>query len=429
MSTLPIAILMTSFGNFDPSYSLCTVVLDQARALDLAGFSVQIWVNQRCDLRQFPPDLIDTVCVRCIMPMSALIEDVVNEAAAEYLVSFLETELATTRPAVVITHDFLFVSWYVTFAAAIHRMKPVDGVRWYHQGHSAPNLPRVVTEQNKYRMNLPDGHFAICCNYNDRYRFAEYYGVARYRIVAIPNVRDFVSWSGMSDNGRRAFKDLKLEAADLVQIYPLSGTRMQAKGVDKVIAIFGHLKVDYGYNVRLVFANAHSSSPVVVETIQNYAMLARRCGLEDRDVMFTSQQYPETANSGIAGDLVYELLQGSNVFIFPTVSEAGPLVLLEAAMAGNILVLNRDVPALADIIPHDQALWFSFGGQGAEGNADLLLVAGAIDAAYRANAPMRARRTVLRDRGVSSMAETFRKVLRPGAAYCTVTDNSGLEPT
>jgi glycosyltransferase involved in cell wall biosynthesis len=64
---------------------------------------------------------------------------------------------------------------------------------------------------------------------------------------------------------------------------------------------------------------------------------------------------------GIANRQVANLMQISNLFIFPTKSEACPLVLMEAALAGCLLVLNTDVPSLGDVIPHGETLYYPFG--------------------------------------------------------------------
>jgi hypothetical protein len=47
--------------------------------------------------------------------------------------------------------------------------------------------------------------------------------------------------------------------------------------------------------------------------------------------------------------------------VFPTLSEAGPLTLLEAILSQCLLVLNDSLPCLADYVPRNKAMWVPWG--------------------------------------------------------------------
>ena len=62
---------------------------------------------------------------------------------------------------------------------------------------------------------------------------------------------------------------------------------------------------------------------------------------------------------GVPHEVVRDLFLLSNLFIFPTLSENCPLILLEAAFAKCLLVLNDDFPPLKDFFG-ENALYFKF---------------------------------------------------------------------
>lgn len=414
----PLAVIMTTFNDFAAAYSLTTCVLDQARALSRLGYKVQVWVNEGCNLSEYPRNLPEAVSVRACMPLVPCAEDVVNEGGVVTILKFLEPELAALRPAVIISHDLLFQTWFVTWAAALHHLVDTPSTAWFHQAHSAPSLPRTIPAGAYHRMTVPDGHRILCVNYVDRLRFAEYYNIDQSRVVSIPNARDLRSWARMTDGAAAAVDKMKLDEADLVQVYGVSGTRMDSKGLMTVIDVFAALKAESDLRVKLVIVNAHSvpgtdeSAVKVKQTIAGFSERATKAGLVmGEDMYFTSLEFPEWAN-GVPGPVMSDLQQYGNVFVFPTIGEAGSLVLMEAALSGALLVLNQDVSALADAVPHDQALWYSFGnGQGAPRKAVPVEVALAIEAAYRTNKVLRARRTVIKYQSIGTYARRLKTAL------------------
>jgi hypothetical protein len=67
-----------------------------------------------------------------------------------------------------------------------------------------------------------------------------------------------------------------------------------------------------------------------------------------------------TYELGVPREVVTQLFQLSNLFIFTSTSENCSLILLEAMNAGCILVLNLDVPSLREF-GKENALYFGFG--------------------------------------------------------------------
>ena len=75
-------------------------------------------------------------------------------------------------------------------------------------------------------------------------------------------------------------------------------------------------------------------------------------------MVFTSLEGQEY-ELGVPHSAVRDLFMLSNLFIFPTLSENCPLILLEAALSKCLLVLNEDFPPLKTFFGKD-ALYFKF---------------------------------------------------------------------
>ena len=59
--------------------------------------------------------------------------------------------------------------------------------------------------------------------------------------------------------------------------------------------------------------------------------------------------------------MVSQLFQLGNLFVFPSTSENCSLILLEAMLSKNLLVLNESVPPMKEF-GIENALYFKFGG-------------------------------------------------------------------
>jgi len=136
---------------------------------------------------------------------------------------------------------------------------------------------------------------------------------------------------------------------DILSVYPLSTPRMLGVGkrLESVIKIHSKLK-ELGYKTRLVVPNAHANAMRDQKSIADTLVFAKEQGLEDGDLIFTSQEEDKKYIHGVPSKIVSELFRLSNIFIFPTTSENSSLVLAEAMLSGNMLVLNKNVGTLRE---------------------------------------------------------------------------------
>src|SRR5690606_36769741 len=112
-------VIMTALHNFDPSYSLTSVILNQALALPTANpkGGIVLLVMTTCK----DPDIAlpENILIRKAIPPVPFREDEVHEGSVRILSKAIRGQLMTLGNATVITHDLLFVSQFLTFAAAI----------------------------------------------------------------------------------------------------------------------------------------------------------------------------------------------------------------------------------------------------------------------------------------------------------------------
>ena len=370
-------VIISPLSDFHPAYSLCSVILDQAHAALMAGYRVHVWVNKGCNVSKLPA-LPPGLTVDALLPQVTLSDDVVVEANVVALVEALTVELtpfyhAGAAPRV-ITHDLVFQSWYVDYAVAMHRLAArgygeKDGSTWWHVVHSSVGA-RPTTAVARWRATIPVGHRLLAVNYADVPHLRGYYQVPanEHRIDTLLNPRDPRVFLQMTETASLLVTKHGLLHRDVVQIYPLSGTRMMAKGVDKLVQLFGAMATA-GADVVLLIANAHSNNDDTKHTIRHLRALAAASGLSEEALVFTSESMPATEATGLDGNSIRSLFAISNLFAFPTTSEAGSLVLLEAMMSQCLLVLNDSLPCLYDYVPRNLGIWVPWGSVKGQGQA------------------------------------------------------------
>lgn len=350
-------VVMTSLSSFNRSYSLTTVIIDQLRALVIAGYKVKFWVTTVCDLSLMPPDIAQTVEVQKVMPTFRWKEDEVDENGAKDIKNALDKYLFCLESAVVITHDLMFIDSFVTFAHVAHSLIPNSKFKWLHCCHSSVSA-RPEEGVKRLRSSLPQGHKIICLNKHLASKFATYYGTTIDKIIVVNNSRDIRAFLRFPEEIWDLVHRSGALSADIVQTFSFSTMRAESKGLEHVIKIFGMMK-KFQLNVKLILLNAHAVDPKAKDLIEKYKKMVDDCGLKG-DVTWYSDEFKNHGYIGASESIVSSFLQISNVFIFPTISEAGPLALMEAALSGCLLVLNRQVQPLLDYTPNWCGLYYDF---------------------------------------------------------------------
>ena len=361
--------ILTTFYDWKKTYSLVSVAEEQLLSLLENGYSPVLFV-----LPSFKDDdkIPAGVEIRKVIPQVTLV-DYANfqpiqdgfQAQVDSIKLALEEHMQDIDVA--LTHDWIFTGWFLPYNAGMRAAQPKLKCRWLHWAHSAPSTrPANLVHPHTFRYSTMANSKLIYMNNHDPLRLAEMYGTNLDSIRVVYNPLDLRSFLNLSPLTKKIVDDNKLLESEIVVIYPLSMPRaVSGKQLDKVIWVLGEIR-KLGKTAKLVVCNSHSNAKPEKESIKKLHEYAKKCGLQEGDLIFTSEikdtdKFPY--EDGVPHETIRELFQISNVFIFPTISENCPLVLLEAAAAKNLLVLNESFAPLRDFFGKD-ALYFTFGAKG-----------------------------------------------------------------
>jgi len=275
----------------------------------------------------------------------------------------------------------LLQGWFLPFAAALHRLAkdeqqtpksaimssglknisiPFTPTKWLHWIHSVPNLGAGKEYPYNTQHTLPVNSKLVYLNNVDIVRAAEAYGLWPKDVRVVHNALDPRGFNNTHPLVTQLIDKYDLLSADFMQTYPVSTTRMMGgKGMGVLIKVFAALKNE-GKKVKLVVCNAHANADTEKETIKKVQDYALELGLTTQEVIYTSLE-GEEYEQGVPREVVSQLFQLSNLFVFPSTSENCSLILLEAMLSGNILILNDSVKAMREF-GRENALYFKFGG-------------------------------------------------------------------
>lgn len=350
--------ILTSFFNFDPAYSLCSVVQDQLQTLVshkyktvlfvLPNFKDDDKVPKGVEIRKIVPQLILEPYKEFGFP-SHWKEDVAKAKS-----SFEKNLQDITH---LICHDIFFIDTFLPYNIALRESSiSCHFLAWTH---SAPSSrPNLENNPHANRYTLPPRTKLVYLNHDKANDLAEMYGAWLKDVRVVHNARDPRTFWTLDSFTVNLINKYGLLEADIISTLPVSTPRMiSGKGLDKVIKLHGKLKT-LGYKTKLIVPNAHANAQPEQRLVSEIRVWAGEQGLDNNDLIFTSQE-GETYQLGVKNQVVSDLFRLSNVFIFPTISENSSLVLLEAMLAGNLLVLNKNVGTLLEHAG-ENALYFDF---------------------------------------------------------------------
>ncbi len=273
-------------------------------------------------------------------------KNIVDEEAKSKFVDVLREQI-TDDFDLAISFD-LFIDDCITYREAIKECG-ID-IEWLHYARSGVG--------GKIDFKMPNARY-VYLNKADTEVFASRIGVEHDRVRSIFNEKEpayFLKWDPIT---KMIADKYMLWDRDIIQTYPMCTTRMDAKGLDDVIETFAKLK-ELGNKVALIIANSNGRKRV--DEIKRKQALAEKYGLGENELIFTSLLADDTykIESEVPNIVVSQLLQLSNLFVFPSRAENGPNVLLEASMTKNLLVINEDLPLMLDFCDEEDVLKHPF---------------------------------------------------------------------
>ncbi len=363
--------VMSNFMEMIPGYSLTGIVKDQIRMLTEYGHDVHLFVNSKYHGEAFDP----RVTMHKSVPFAHLhdfmtLEELEKgkqynehrEAVKQAIINFKE-ELKDFDIA--FTHDFVFTGWFLPYGRACAvASKDLPNLRWLHWIHSVPTAMRDYWNIRSYG----PAHKVIYPNRTDLLRTAEQYRGVINDVRMIPHIKDMRTWFDWDEESCEFVKEYPgVMNADIVQVYPASVDRLEAKRVREVALIFAKLK-KMGRSVCLVIANQWATTVRHKQSVDGYKKIAARNGLEPgvefiftSDWKFDKEKLKGKYEVGLPKRILRDLMTCMNLFIFPTREESFGLVLPEAVLSsGCLCVLNKSLQMQAEISGHT-ALYFDFG--------------------------------------------------------------------
>lgn len=345
-----IAILTAFNQKLQPGYSLTGIVRDQVRMLKNYGIEVDVFGTTGAD----PAD--------GMIPFFEDIKQVDYEDASQLTDEHMALSkreggrLAEVMQGYdfIFTHDLLMQGWYLPYGfACIEAARLRPGMKWLHWIHSI-GQPRnwhnvLLLEKRDHKFIFP--------NETDRLVIAEQYRGDIDWVRCIPHIKDLRSWFEFSTQACSIIRQYPaLMQADVVQVYPASSDKLEAKGLDNLLGIFSGIKKT-GASICLLIANQWVSQRSK-ENIEAYKGLARHLDITSDELIFTSELGYE---SGLPPRVLRELMQLANLFVYPTKIESFGLVLPEAVLAGGVFpVLNASLRMQREI-SEGAGLFFDFG--------------------------------------------------------------------
>jgi len=352
--------VLTTFYNIDPAYSLASIVVDQLTVLKKYGYNPVFLVHDNFNDDAKVPEGVE---IRKVIPRFKL----VDYSATSTLADDFESQVDAVAKAleencqdidVMFTHDIIFQGWFLPYNAGIRKAKL--NCKWLHWIHSAPSpRPNNLKYPFELRYTLPPNSKLIYLNHTDALRTAEMYGAWLKDVRVVHNIKDPRTFWKLHPLTSELIDQYGLLEKDVISIYPVSTPRMvDGKQVDKVIRMMAKIKKQ-NRKVCLVVCNAHANADKDKKLVEDMIKLGRENGLDHTDLVFTSFHDIPKWEHGVSNEVISDLFRISNVFIFPSKSENCSLILLEAALSKNLLVLNEDFPPMKDFF-HEQALYFRF---------------------------------------------------------------------
>lgn len=338
---LKIAII-SHFNRMPASYSPARAVRNQVKILVSHGHEVVFFTMEGSKLTKE-----DLGCeVRPIVPAFKREKMVINEDAKKRMIDMLREQL-TADFDIAITHDF-YLQDTITYSEAIKECGV--NIEWLHFARSGI--------AHSMDFDMPNARY-VYLNKTDAGNFARSIKVPVEKVRSVYNEKEpafMFSWSPIT---KMIVDKYELWNRDVIQTYPMCTTRMAAKGLSDVINTFVELK-RLGNKVALIVANSNGRRRV--DDLKREIENAKKLGLNEDELIFTSLLSSDEfkTESEVPNKVCAELMQLSNLFIFPTRAEVGPNVLLEASMTKNLIVINNDLKSLYDFADKESVLSYPF---------------------------------------------------------------------
>ncbi len=347
--------ILTMFNGFSSTYSLVNVVAEQlSMILNYSNFDVTVFVSETCNMKErFGIFLDENVKYKKIVNsvngevMNWVDYDYCDELADNffYEVEIIKNDFVNKLEGydVCLMHDILYQGTHLLHNVAIRKAQDeLPNLRFVSFTHSMP----LEYEELEYPFNMrfcdmPNTVFAYPTSSGLKALSEQFQiDINRCRTVSntIPTIED-MNCVVQNLQEKTNFLD-----NDILVVYPARLT--SAKKFDIIAKLCGSLKTVNNKKVKIIYCDFESDDVDPNEYKKWVVDEGKRFGLDDRDIIFTSDY---GYKNGINRNAVLDLFKLSSLFICPSFAESFGLTILEAGLNGNFLVLNESQPALKEV--------------------------------------------------------------------------------
>jgi len=359
------------FGNFGPGLSYHKTTLAWHRELLRNGYRATLYVKGSCEVPIFlgkelninPIFPKEGVKCRKYDPDMKRLPDFTRavEALVPAFVDILK------QNDVVIAHDIMLLREYVTLNAAFRK-----AVELYDKEHGNVRQPRIL---QVYHSNVDPGARPATMNnadqYPERYRWMQF-PYSRYVSLSQASAQDIACSLHVPHSAVSALPNpavipdkiltrtlgTKWLEADMLQVYPFCASRWKHKGVPVLFRLLAVMKLQ-GIKPFLILAVANARGSNGQEHVRAMLDEAERRKLVDgEDFLVTAKRNPDWA-SGVPHDVLMQIMQYADLFIFPSQQEMCPNVLLEASTCGQLVAVPSGLQVAREMSPRS-VLTFNF---------------------------------------------------------------------
>jgi len=324
--------ILTSFTGSDMAYSLVVVVRNQLQMLingdyDPVLFTAPsfkgdgVYSGRIAEIRHLANPDVD----------SSIILDALRKQANDI--------------QVMLCHDIIFLGQNQEWgkAARVYAKERRD-LAWLHWQHSRGDSPVEPIHNSWY----------CYPNKGDLEHVAKLNSTSPDRVIYIPHPLDF-EYLGWPELALRIAEDYRFPFVDVSLLYPSRLDRQ--KQLERLVRIAAGLK-RAGRSICFLMADAYATGERFKHYKKELLDLAKEQGLNDKEFAFLGEVYEECTYA-TPRPVVKALLEMSNLFIQPSNAETSSLVVMEAALAGNLCILNADFSPIHHL--YGKALTLPFG--------------------------------------------------------------------
>lgn len=334
--------ILSHFGRFNPAYALHIGWRERANLLAYHGQDFDFLCNRDVPETEYPHALpvLDTIPTDRPFSERAL---------------FFEKQYLDLLPGydAILTADLIYQQGgnFLAQNQAARRVAEILPARWYHWVHSAwTERPADVDYPQVLRYAPINGRSTIVYqNESERNGIARQYGIDPAKIAVVFNAKDSRSFNGWQPLSWHVSRALDFPGKDAIQVLPFCATRMEAKGIDATVKAFAALK-RLGVKVALVLAAGHAWK-VPVEIAAQKRRMDDAGLVEGVDYLWTHDMID--GHRSCPREVVADLFQAANLFVYGSWRENCPQALLEARTAGCLLVVNKHVKPLVEFAGAD----------------------------------------------------------------------------